>query len=341
MADSKPRNDDSATGGWSGRFGEPVADRVKRYTASVDFDRRLADADIAGSLAHARMLAAVGVLAADDLAAIERGMETIRGEIARGEFSWSRDLEDVHFNVEKRLTALVGDAGKRLHTGRSRNDQVATDLRLWLRAEIDGLVARIGTLRRGFVDLAEQHAATIMPGYTHLQVAQPVTLGHHLLAYEAMFARDAERLRDCRRRVNRLPLGSAALAGTSFPIDRAMVAKELGFEALCGNSLDAVSDRDFAVEFTAAAAVARTAESSRSATSRTASTPRAGWGPRCGPSTRSTSIPPGSRSCSSPRSSRRSARSPTAPCGRRTARRRNGSSASCASGPACRPPATA
>jgi argininosuccinate lyase len=258
MADSKPRNDDSATGGWSGRFGEPVADRVKRYTASVDFDRRLADADIAGSLAHARMLAAVGVLAADDLAAIERGMETIRGEIARGEFSWSRDLEDVHFNVEKRLTALVGDAGKRLHTGRSRNDQVATDLRLWLRAEIDGLVARIGALRRGFIDLAEQHAATIMPGYTHLQVAQPVTFGHHLLAYEAMFARDAERLRDCRRRVNRLPLGSAALAGTSFPIDRAMVAKELGFEALCGNSLDAVSDRDFAVEFTAAAAVAMT-----------------------------------------------------------------------------------
>ncbi len=149
MADSKPRHDDSATGGWSGRFGEPVADRVKRYTASVDFDRRLADADIAGSLAHARMLAAVGVLAADDLAAIERGMETIRGEIARGEFSWSRDLEDVHFNIEKRLTALVGDAGKRLHTGRSRNDQVATDLRLWLRAEIDGLVARIGALRRG------------------------------------------------------------------------------------------------------------------------------------------------------------------------------------------------
>jgi argininosuccinate lyase len=258
MADLKPPHDAAATGGWSGRFGEPVSDRVKRYTASVDFDCRLADADIAGSLAHARMLATVGVLAADDLEAIRRGMATIRGEIARGEFPWSRDLEDVHFNIEKRLTALVGDAGKRLHTGRSRNDQVATDLRLWLRDEIDELVAGLAALRRGFIDLADRHAATIMPGYTHLQVAQPVTFGHHLLAYEAMFARDAERFRDCRRRVNRLPLGSAALAGTSFPIDRAMVAKELGFEALCNNSLDAVSDRDFAIEFTAAAAMTMT-----------------------------------------------------------------------------------
>jgi argininosuccinate lyase len=257
MAESK-RPHDAPAAGWSGRFSEPVSDRVKRYSASVDFDRRLAEADISGSLAHARMLQAVGVLASDDLEAIERGMRTIRSEVARGEFPWSRDLEDVHFNIEKRLTALVGDAGKRLHTGRSRNDQVATDMRLWLRGEIDALLDTLASLRRGFIALAERHADTIMPGYTHLQVAQPVTFGHHLLAYEAMFARDAERFRDCRRRVNRLPLGSAALAGTTFPIDRAQVARELGFEALCDNSLDAVSDRDFAIEFAAAAALAMT-----------------------------------------------------------------------------------
>jgi argininosuccinate lyase len=258
MADAKPPVDAAAAAGWSGRFGEPVAQRVKRYTASVDFDRRLADADIAGSLAHAQMLAGAGVLASDDLAAIERGLATIRGEIARGEFPWSRDFEDVHLNIEKRLTALVGDAGKRLHTGRSRNDQVATDMRLWLRGAIDALVDELAGLRRAFIDLAARHTDTIMPGYTHLQVAQPVVFGHHLLAYEAMFARDAARLRDCRRRVNQLPLGSAALAGTSFPIDRARVAHALGFEGLCTNSLDAVSDRDFAVEFTAAAALAMT-----------------------------------------------------------------------------------
>ena len=244
-----------AAGGWSGRFAEPVSERVKRYTASVDFDRRLAAVDIAGSLAHARMLAAVGVLSAADLAAIEGGLATIRSEIERGEFAWSRDLEDVHFNVERRLTALVGDAGKRLHTARSRNDQVATDLRLWLREAIDGLAALLADLRRAFADLALRHADTIMPGFTHLQVAQPTTFGHHLLAYEAMLGRDAERLADCRRRVNRLPLGSAALAGTSYPIDRERVARELGFDGLCGNSLDAVSDRDFAVEFAAAAAL--------------------------------------------------------------------------------------
>jgi len=255
MADPKPPHDASPPGGWSGRFGEPVSPLVKRYTASVHFDCRLAAADITGSLAHARMLTAAGVLTQTDLAAIERGMEIIRGEVERGEFPWSSDLEDVHFNIEKRLTALVGDAGKRLHSGRSRNDQVATDLRLWLREAIDSLVARLAALRGAFIDLAEAHADTLMPGYTHLQVAQPVTFGHHLLAYEAMFARDAERLRDCRRRVNRLPLGSAALAGTSFPIDRSRVAAELGFEALCDNSLDAVSDRDFAIEFTAAAAL--------------------------------------------------------------------------------------
>ena len=266
MADSKtPQKrgnpDSAATAGaksWSGRFAEPVSPLVKRYTASVDFDRRLALVDIRGSLAHARMLAATGVLSAEDVGAIERGLATIKDEIERGEFAWSSDLEDVHFNIEKRLTSLVGDAGKQLHTGRSRNDQVATDLRLWLREETDALIASLVALRRAFIDLAEAHAATIMPGYTHLQVAQPVTFGHHLLAYEAMFARDAERLADARRRLNRLPLGSAALAGTSFPIDRQRVAAELGFEALCTNSLDAVSDRDFAIEFLAAAALAMT-----------------------------------------------------------------------------------
>ncbi len=255
MADSDPLEPPPPPGGWSGRFAEPVSELVKRYTASVDFDRRLAAVDIAGSLAHARMLAAVGVLPAADLAAIEQGLETIRGEIERGEFAWSRDLEDVHLNIEKRLTALVGDAGKRLHTARSRNDQVATDIRLWLRGEIDALARQIAGLRRALLDLAAAHADTLMPGFTHLQVAQPVTFGHHLLAYEAMLARDAERLADCRGRVNRLPLGSAALAGTSFPIDRDAVARELGFDGLCGNSLDAVSDRDFALEFAAAASL--------------------------------------------------------------------------------------
>src|SRR5438552_5406199 len=252
MAPPKPPPD-PASGGWSGRFTEPVAERVKRYTASVDFDHRLAAVDIAGSLAHARMLSAVGVLSTGDLASIERGMETIRGEIERGEFAWSRDLEDAHLNIEYRLTALAGDAGKRLHTARSRNDQVATDLRLWLRGAIDALAGDLAALREALLGLAERHADTIMPGFTHLQVAQPVTFGHHLLAYDAMLARDTERLADCRRRVNRLPLGAAALAGTSYPIDREQVARELGFEGLCPNSLDAVADRDFAVEFSAAA----------------------------------------------------------------------------------------
>jgi argininosuccinate lyase len=240
---------------WSGRFGEPMSERMQRFNASVDTDRRLAAVDIAGSLAHAHMLAATGILSAADLAAIERGLKQIQGEIERGEFVWKRALEDVHMNIEMRLTELAGDAGKRLHTARSRNDQVATDTRLWLRGAIDALVVRLRALRVAFIDLAEQHAATVMPGLTHLQVAQPVTFGHHLLAYEAMLARDAERLGDCRRRVNRLPLGSAALAGTSYPIDRQRVAEELGFEALGANSLDAVSDRDFAIEFAAAAAL--------------------------------------------------------------------------------------
>jgi argininosuccinate lyase len=241
----------AAASGWSGRFSEPMAELVKRYTASVDFDSRLADADIAGSLAHARMLTAIRVLSSADLAAIERGLMEVADEIRRGTFPWSSDFEDVHLNIEKRLTALIGDAGKRLHTGRSRNDQVATDLRLYVRAAIDDIGVAVVALRGALLDLAEPHAATIMPGFTHLQVAQPVTFGHHLLAYEAMLARDSERMVDCRRRVNRLPLGSAALAGTSFPIDRDQVARELGFEGLCTNSLDAVSDRDFAIEFAA------------------------------------------------------------------------------------------
>jgi argininosuccinate lyase len=242
-------------GTWSGRFGEPMSARMQRFNASVDFDQRLARADIAGSRAHARMLAAQRILSADDLADIERGLGVIEREIAAGEFVWQRALEDVHFNIERRLTALVGDAGKRLHTARSRNDQVATDIRLWLREAIDALVAQLIAMRVALQDLAERHADTIMPGFTHLQVAQPVTFGHHLMAYDAMLARDVERLRDCRRRVNRLPLGSAALAGTSFPIDRERVARELGFEGVSTNSLDAVSDRDFAIEFEAAAAL--------------------------------------------------------------------------------------
>jgi argininosuccinate lyase len=257
MSDNKSIKSSAAgdPGGWSGRFSEPVTDLVKRFTASVGFDQRLAEADIAGSLAHARMLAATGIISAADLADIERGLTMIRAEIAAGQFAWSRDLEDVHLNIERRLTALVGDAGKRLHTGRSRNDQVATDLRLWLRGAIDALAAQIVALRRALLDLALQHADTIMPGFTHLQVAQPVTFGHHLMAYESMFARDLDRLADCRRRVNRLPLGAAALAGTSYPIDRASVARELGFEDIATNSLDAVADRDFAIEFEAAAAL--------------------------------------------------------------------------------------
>ena len=262
-----PKNDDPraeatdiatslpSSGSWSGRFAEPMSARMQRFNASIDFDRRLADVDIAASLAHARMLAHTNIISTDDLRAIESGLAKIRTEIERGEFQFARDLEDIHFNIERRLTAMVGDAGKRLHTARSRNDQVATDLRLWLRGAIDALTAHLLALRHALIDLAEAHADTIMPGFTHLQVAQPVTFGHHLMAYDAMFARDVERFVDCRRRVNRLPLGSAALAGTSYPIDRDHVARELGFEKLCENSIDAVSDRDFAIEFEAGAAL--------------------------------------------------------------------------------------
>ena len=242
-------------GTWSGRFSEPVDALVKRYTASVGFDRRLAPFDIQASLAHARMLHRIGVLSVQDLADIERGMAMLGADIATGRFEWSIDLEDVHLNLEKRLTDLVGDAGKRLHTGRSRNDQVATDVRLWLRAAIDSIDGLMRELQRKLVELAEHYADTVMPGFTHLQVAQPVSFGHHLLAYFEMLKRDRARLAQCRARVNWLPLGAAALAGTTYPIDRDMVARELGFEGVCANSLDAVSDRDFAIEFCACAAL--------------------------------------------------------------------------------------
>lgn len=243
---------------WSGRFNEPVAELVKRYTASVGFDQRLAAFDIQGSIAHAQMLAAQQIISAADLAAIEKGLAEIEQTIQAGTFEWLLDLEDVHLNIEKALTDKIGDAGKRLHTGRSRNDQVATDIRLYLRAVCDDAIAAIQQLQISLLHLAEQHVNTIMPGFTHLQVAQPVTFGHHLMAYYEMLTRDASRFADCRKRMNQLPLGAAALAGTSYPIDREMVAKLLGFDGVCQNSLDAVSDRDFAIEFTAASALLMT-----------------------------------------------------------------------------------
>ncbi|MHB0992247.1 MAG: argininosuccinate lyase [Burkholderiales bacterium] len=254
MSDSSPNSSSL----WSGRFSEPVSERVKRYTASIGFDYRLAEFDIQGSLAHARMLAQQAIISTADLAEIERGMTEILAEIRAGQFVWLLDLEDVHLNIEKALTGKIGDAGKRLHTGRSRNDQVATDIRLYLRHNIDGLLHLIQKVQTVLLDLADAHADVVMPGFTHLQVAQPVSFGHHLLAYFEMLKRDAERLRDCRSRVNRLPLGAAALAGTSFPIDREMVARSLGFDGVCENSLDAVSDRDFAIEFTACASLIMT-----------------------------------------------------------------------------------
>ena len=243
---------------WSARFSEPVSDLVKRYTASVFFDKRLAQVDIQGSLAHAEMLCFKEIISKADYAEIVRGMAQISAEIAGNDFNWQLDLEDVHLNIEKRLTEIVGDAGKRLHTGRSRNDQVATDIRLYLRGAIDDISQLLRQLRLALLNLAEQHADTIMPGFTHMQVAQPITFGHHMLAYVEMFGRDFERMADCRKRVNRLPLGAAALAGTTFPIDRERVAATLAFDGLCRNSLDAVSDRDFAIEFCAAAALTMT-----------------------------------------------------------------------------------
>ena len=243
---------------WSGRFNEPVAELVKKYTASVGFDQRLAAFDIQGSLAHAQMLGAQKIISLADVKSIETGLAEILQEIEAGTFEWLLDLEDVHLNIEKRLTDKIGDAGKRLHTGRSRNDQVATDVRLWLRATTDQITTSLANLQLSLLDLAEAHFDTIMPGFTHLQVAQPVTFGHHLMAYVEMLKRDVARFNDCRTRINRLPLGAAALAGTSYPIDREMVAKTLGFDGVCENSLDAVSDRDFAIEFTFAASLVMT-----------------------------------------------------------------------------------
>ncbi len=253
---------DKKSQAWSALFSEPMSDLVKRYTSSVFFDKRLWQADIAGSLAHAEMLAAQKIISEVDHASIQQGLGQISAEIESGAFEWKLDLEDVHLNIEARLTNLVGDAGKRLHTGRSRNDQVATDVRLWLRGEIDLIGDLLIELQKALLGIAEKNVEVILPGFTHLQVAQPVSFGHHMLAYVEMFSRDAERLQDVRRRVNFLPLGAAALAGTSYPLDRERVAKTLGMvdekgnPQVCQNSLDAVSDRDFAIEFTAAASLA-------------------------------------------------------------------------------------
>jgi argininosuccinate lyase len=246
---------------WSALFSEPMSDLVKRYTSSVFFDKRLWQSDIQGSLAHAEMLAAQKIISTQDFADIQRGMTQITQEISSGQFDWKLDLEDVHLNIEARLTQIVGDAGKRLHTGRSRNDQVATDVRLWLVSEIDLIGGLLNDLQKSLIEVAERHVDVILPGFTHLQVAQPVSFAHHLLAYVEMFARDAERMADVRRRTNRLPLGSAALAGTTYPLDRERVAKSLGMvdeqgnACVSQNSLDGVSDRDFAIEFTAAASL--------------------------------------------------------------------------------------
>jgi argininosuccinate lyase len=255
MSPTEGHSDSSSNPLWGGRFSEATDEFVQKFTASIDFDRRLAIHDIRGSIAHANMLAHVGVLTPAEARAIATGLTQIETEIQSGEFRYSVALEDVHMNVEARLIEMIGDTGKKLHTGRSRNDQVATDLRLFLRHEIDRIDADCRTLTRALAGQAERQAATIMPGFTHLQAAQPVTFGHHLLAWASMLERDRERLADCRRRTNRLPLGSAALAGTTFPIDRDHVAAALGFDGLCPNSLDAVSDRDFVVEFLSTASL--------------------------------------------------------------------------------------
>ncbi len=243
---------------WGGRFSESTDEFVQAFTASVTFDQRMYAQDIQGSKAHATMLQEVGVLTKAERDAIIEGLDTIQKEIEAGEFQWSVALEDVHMNIEARLTELIGEAGKKLHTGRSRNDQVATDIRLWLRDNIDAIDAQLLRLLEGLLNLAEQEADTIMPGFTHLQTAQPVTFGHHLLAWFEMLLRDRERLADCRKRVNKMPLGSAALAGTTFPINRERTCELLGFDGICENSLDAVSDRDFAIEFCALAALTMT-----------------------------------------------------------------------------------
>ena len=243
---------------WGGRFNEPTDEFVQTFTASVGFDHRLAHADIVGSRAHAMMLKHIGVLTADELTAIKHGLQQVREEIDAGKFIWSVALEDVHMNIEARLTELIGDAGKKLHTGRSRNDQIATDIRLYLRHQITLCQSGIRAFQSGLLDLAEREATTILPGFTHLQVAQPVSFGHHMLAWFEMLERDHGRLQDCAARMNQMPLGAAALAGTSYDLDREFTAEILGFEMPCRNSIDAVSDRDFAIEFSAAAAICMT-----------------------------------------------------------------------------------
>jgi argininosuccinate lyase len=240
---------------WGGRFSQPTHILMEQFSQSVSFDHRLYKHDIAGSIAHARMLSRIGVISAAEFDDIERGLNEILGEIESGDFQWSEAMEDVHMNIESALTQKIGEAGKKLHTGRSRNDQVATDVRLYLREELDAVCVFLTSVQLALVDLASQHADTIMPGFTHMQSAQPVTFGHHVLAWNEMFQRDYERLQDCRKRVNISPLGCAALAGTSYPVDREMTAQELGFDAVALNSLDAVSDRDFVIEFNAAGAL--------------------------------------------------------------------------------------
>ncbi len=243
---------------WGGRFSEPTDTFVERFTASVTFDQRLYLADIQGSIAHATMLAKSGILTDQECRQITEGLKAIKADIDAGNFNWSVSLEDVHMNIEAALTEKIGDTGKKLHTGRSRNDQVATDIRLYLRQEIDDVCAAIRAVQKGIVSLAENETNTVMPGFTHLQTAQPISFAHHLMAWFEMFQRDHERMQDCRKRVNVSPLGAAALAGTSFPIDREMTAELLGFDKPAANSLDAVSDRDFAIEFCAASSLLMT-----------------------------------------------------------------------------------
>ncbi|VEG12561.1 argininosuccinate lyase [Moraxella cuniculi] len=240
---------------WGGRFSEATDGFVAEFTASVNFDKRMAKQDIQGSIAHATMLGRCGIITSEESDLIISGLKQVQAEIDAGQFQWSVALEDVHMNVESRLTALIGDVGKKLHTGRSRNDQVATDIRLWLRDETDNILALLKRLQSGLLDLADKHTTTIMPGFTHLQTAQPVSFAHHVMAWFEMLVRDSERFADTRRRINQMPLGSAALAGTTYPIDRTITAELLGFEGICQNSLDAVSDRDFAIEFTANASL--------------------------------------------------------------------------------------
>ncbi len=255
---AKDKNPKETNQLWGGRFTETTDEFVQAFTASVSFDQRIAQQDINCSRAHARMLGHTGVLSMEDVEKILQGLDSISDEIESGDFPWSVELEDVHMNIEARLTDRIGDAGKRLHTGRSRNDQIATDIRLYMREAIDVIIAEAERLQHGMLSLAESNIDVIMPGFTHLQTAQPVTFGHHVMAWFEMISRDIERLADCRKRVNVMPLGAAALAGTTYPIDRQYSCELLGFDSVAANSLDAVSDRDFAIEFCAAASIVMT-----------------------------------------------------------------------------------